>query len=112
MRNPAHQTFSAASVTPGPQTPLNMDYLPLGVSFLGVAIVSGSAEFSVEFTLDDINNLGGKDPFWFTLSDIAAGTNVTKYASVSFPIAFVRLNLTAITGNVQFIVAQSGTSRA
>lgn len=111
MGNPVSRTYSAASVVPGPQTPVNMDFIPFGTTLLGVAIVEGEASFSVEFTLDDVND-PNVTAFWFTLDDIPAGTNETTYASVYFPLRFVRLNLEALTGTVQFKVAQSTTPRA
>ena len=109
--NPVSRTYTAAGSTPGPQVPVNLDFLPLATAFLGVAVVSGEATFSVEFTLDDVND-AAVTPFWFTLDDIPAGSNETTYKVAPFPIRFARLNLEALTGTVQFKVAQAVTPRA
>ena len=110
MGNPVTRTYEAASVTPGPQTAVNLNYTPFGSTFIGVSIEDGTAAFSVEITLNDVNS--DATVVWFTLEDIPEGTAETSYASFQFPAAFVRLNIESITGTVHFIVAQSEDTRA
>jgi len=111
MRNPVTQRFSAVLSVPGPQGAVNLDFLPFGTTTVAVIVVSGVAEFSVEFTLDDVND-ATVTPRWLTLEDIPAGTSETIYSAFYWPVQFIRLNIEALTGDLEFKVAQSGTPRS
>lgn len=111
MLQPVTQRFSAAGSVPGPQIPLALDFLPFGTTTVAVVIVSGEATFSVEFTLDDVND-PEVTPRWLTLEDIPAATAETIYSAFYWPVQFIRLNIEALTGNLEFKVAQSHTSRS
>jgi hypothetical protein len=92
---------------PGGQNICNLNYLqvPFNTSIL-VDIVSGSAEFSIEFTHDDV----GGDPTtfrWVLVPGLAAGqTATTTYSLANFPVTAVRLNIASITGEVRLSVIQ------
>ncbi len=111
MANPVSRAYSAASVTPGPQTPINMDYIPYGTTTIAVVVVSGQATFSVEFTLDDVNN-ASVTPRWLALTDFPEGSSDTAYSVFHGPMTYIRINLEAVTGSVEFKVAQSSTPRS
>lgn len=109
MGVPVSRIYSAAFSVPGPQQAVNLDVLPFAAATLGVAILDGQASYSVEFTLDDVNN-SAIEPVWFTFEEFPVGTSVTRYTATYYPIAFVRVNLEALTGTVAFKVSNSATS--
>ena len=111
MADPTRQDFDAATTTLGPQQPKILDLLPLTTTTVAIAVVSGTVEYSVQVTLDDIND-PTVTPFWFTLTDFPAGSAVTKYGSFINPWAWIRLNLVSLTGDVSFYVSQSFDTRS
>jgi len=106
MGNPSRQNFSAATVTLGPQEPKVLDFLPLTSCTLAVAILSGEATYSVEMTLDDVND-PAVTPVWFTHKEFPVGSSASKYDELFTPWRFVRLNIASITGTMSFYVSQS-----
>jgi len=110
MALPVTQRFNVASVVLGPQQPINWDLLPLTQTTIAVSIVSGTAAFSVEFTLDDLND-PTVSPQWFTAKEFPVGTSASTYAAYWQPWRFVRLNLAATTGAVTFQFSQSTNPR-
>lgn len=106
MGNPVSRTYAVATTVVGPQLPVNLEWNALAHFTLGVFIVSGTAAYSVEGTLDDIND-PSVTPRWFTLNEFPVSTAVTKYAAFQNPWLFVRLNVEAITGLVEMKVQGS-----
>jgi len=106
MGNPSRQDFDAATASLGPQQAKVLDLLPHSSITLAVAITDGTAEYSVEITLDDIND-PAVTPFWFPHSAFPAGTTVSKYGELTSPWAWARLNIASITGSMSFYVSQS-----
>ena len=106
MGNPSRQDFNAATAQLGPQEAKSLDFLPLSATTLAVAVVDGEAEYSVEITLDDIND-PAVTPFWFTHKDFPTGSTTTKYGESFTPWRWVRLNLVSLTGDVSFYVGQT-----
>lgn len=107
MGNPSRQVFNAATdAVTGPQEPKCLDFLPLTSCTLAVAITDGEAAYSVEVTLDDVND-PAVTPVWFTHKAFPAGTNVDKYDELFSPWRWVRLNIESFTGSVSFYVSQS-----
>jgi hypothetical protein len=106
MGNPSRQTFDVATTTPGPQEAKCLDFLPLSAATLAVAITSGTASYSVEMTLDDLND-PEVTPVWFTHKDFPAATAASKYGELFAPWRWVRINIAQITGSMSFYVSQS-----
>jgi hypothetical protein len=106
MGNPSRQNFSVATVTLGAQEPKVLDFLPLTSCTLAVAVLSGEATYSVEMTLDDVND-PAVTPVWFTHKEFPLATVVSKYDELFTPWRFVRLNIASITGTMSFYVSQS-----
>lgn len=106
MGNPSRQNFSAATAALGPQEPKALDFLPLTSCTLAAAILSGEAAYSVEMTLDDVND-PVVTPVWFTHEDFPAGTVVSAYSELFSPWLWVRINIASLTGDVSFYVSQS-----
>lgn len=104
MGNPIRRSYTP--LDSGPQEPFPLDWLPIAQTTIGVYIVDGGATFSVEVTLDDVND-PDVTPRWFTLQEIPAGTAATIYAAIHNPWLFGRLNLALITGNVELKVQQA-----
>lgn len=90
----------------GPQDPFNLDFVSITQAVFGVYIVDGQCEYSLEATLDDVND-PEVTPRWFTLDEFPVGTNVTKYALSFNPWRFGRINLALITGQVELKVQQA-----
>jgi hypothetical protein len=111
MGDTSRQNFNVGTAELGPQTPKSLDLLPLSATTVAVAIVDGEATYSVEVTLDDVNN-PAVTPFWFPLADFPVGTAVSKYGSFLTPWAWVRLNIGSLTGNLSFYVSQSFDTRS
>lgn len=106
MGNPSRQNFSAATASLGPQEPKALDFLPLTSCTLAVAILSGEAAYSVEVTLDDVND-PAVTPVWFPHKDFPAATAASKYGELFSPWRWVRINIATLTGSVSFYVSQS-----
>lgn len=111
MADPSRQDFNAATATLGPQQAKVLDLLPLTATTVAVAVVSGTAEYSVEVTLDDIND-PAVTPNWFTLTDFPVGSTATKYGAFFHPWTWIRINLVSLTGDVSFYVSQSFDTRS
>lgn len=107
MGNPVTQRFAVGSIVLGPQTPVNLDYLALTQTTVAVAIITGTAAFGVEYTLDDLNDPAVTAPQWFASKGIPPGTAATIYDAIIQPWLFARINITAMTGTLQFQIAQA-----
>ena len=107
------QNFSSASVVLGAQEALSTESINVSASTIAVIIPDGSsATYSVEYTLDDVNtdDIPGVDHpavVWFTANEFPVGSNTTLYASLSYPVEFVRINVQALVGDLTFKVLQS-----
>lgn len=107
MLKPVTQRFIAGT-TPGGQPPLSLDYLPAGYGTVALWLDDGATIDAVaEVTLDDLND-PTVTPRWFALA--GAPTAASGYTRFYEPWRFIRLNITTITGNAEFKVAQSVTS--
>ena len=107
MSSATHRYDYPLGTFPGGQDIVALNYLqvPFTVSAL-VDIVSGSAQYGIEFTMDDIDG----DPLtfrWTPLPSALAGQTATSVYSITFPVTAIRLNLSANTGDVKFTVIQA-----
>jgi hypothetical protein len=106
--NPVSQAFSAAT-TPGEQEPISLNMLAMAHHVAAVFVDSGvTATFAVQVTLDDVND-PAVTPRWFTLT--GAPTNASGYVEFNGPWRFIRIDIDAIDGVVEFKVGQADTSR-
>lgn len=108
MAQPYVRTLSAVAISNA--CPLDHFSMPFHVG-IAVAITTGPATYSVEFTLDDPKNASdaqGTGLVWFTHATLAAQTaNAT--GNFAFPVRAARLNVTALTaGSVTMTVIQAG----
>ena len=101
MANPFYQSHT----TTGAKTPWNSDWMSPTTTTIETVVVSGTAQYSVEFTLDDLNDLG-TTPRWVAFADAPVGTSTTKAFHVEYPVRFVRINIAVITGTVEFKIIQ------
>lgn len=104
------QVFEAATTTLGGQAAVVLDdaKIPFLVS-AHIDIVSGAADWEVEFTTDDLT--GPKAPVladqrWFAMN----GGQANMLLGLNIPITGVRLNLKSLTGEVRFTVIQGTKS--
>ncbi len=105
------QTFLAPTVVLGGQHPINLDYvkIPFQVS-VHVDLVSGTVNYAVEFTTDDITNLlGSSDPStfrWWSDPAFPAGQTASANFVMNAAVTAVRLNIQDLTGEVRMSVIQ------
>ena len=74
-----------------------------------VDIISGTANFAIEFSTDDMSGLPSTFR-WLTLPGITSGQTATLQYTINFPVTAVRLNLATLTGLTRFTVIQSPAS--
>ena len=87
---------------------MNWNATPVNIS-CGMVVQSGSANFSVQYTYDDPNNLpsGVSAPQPFTLSSINGTTSSTD-GFINDPVTAVRLQINSGTGTVRGTFIQAG----
>ncbi len=107
MGNPVRRDYNAATAIPGPQSPINLDFLPLSSTTFAVAIADGTASYSVELTLDDVNDPPPGGVIWFPHKDFPAGTAASKYGELFTPWRWARINIASLTGTVVFYCSQT-----
>jgi hypothetical protein len=103
MGNPVRRKYT--TLNEGVQAPLNLDWLPIAQTLIAVW-AAGDATYSVEATLDDINDPTA-EPRWFTLKDFPVGTMGSKYAAIYEPWLFLRINFEIILADVELKVQQA-----
>jgi hypothetical protein len=99
-------TYLAGKSTLGGLDVINLNYIqtPFQASVM-VDIVSGTANYAIEFTHDDLM----KDPPYRWLTDtvrLPAGQTLSGIFLIDSPVTAVRLNLQSFTGEVRFSVIQ------
>jgi hypothetical protein len=101
-------TYKVGTIqTLGGQQVANLNHLqaPFNASVV-VDIVSGVANYSVEFTTDDLTATVPANLRWLPLPNLAPGQTTTQQYTLSFPVTAVRLNLASLTGEVRLAVSQ------
>jgi hypothetical protein len=75
-------------------------------------VVSATATYNVQYTLDDIYS--GVTPTWFnvtttipTSGSVLTGASTNQVANITIPCSAMRLNVTASTGTVTMTLLQS-----
>jgi hypothetical protein len=103
MANPVYQSYT----TTGAKTPVALDYYqtPFSASMFVALVDDATAAFSVEFTADDFTD-PNVTPRWFPDANAPADTAASVTTPYTFPIRGIRINITAITGTVEFKVLQ------
>ena len=98
-------TYIAETTVLGGQEIINLDpsKLLFEVSVL-VDIVSGDANYSIEFSMDDVESPGGMR--WFSDAMLPQGQSATGLFKLTTAITAIRLNLQALTGEVRLSVIQ------
>jgi hypothetical protein len=70
------------------------------------AVVSATATYNVQFTLDDIYN-SAITPTWFNVPSPFTGATANQAGNLTIPCSAMRLNVTASTGSVTLTLLQS-----
>lgn len=105
MANPVYWSYT----TTGAKTPWNADYAVAPFQATAAAIiVDGTAEYAIQYTLDDLNNTA-ITPRWLDTAEAPTGTSTTKVIAVTFPIRWLRINIAVITGTLEFKIIQSNS---
>ncbi len=102
---PRQQTIAVSSVAASNPIPLDTYQTPFNVSF-AVTIGAGVLTYTVQHTLDDIWN-PLITPVWFDHSSVAAETT-NQDGNYAFPIAAIRLNVTAWTSGTATLTVIQG----
>lgn len=106
MAAPISRRYEPATTLLGEQEPVNLDFLPLSETFVGVFVESGNATYGVEITLDDVND-HSITPRWFELKGFGIANRDSAYVSFSHPVRFARLNIASFTGPIELKIAQA-----
>lgn len=69
------------------------------------AIVSATATYNVQFTMDDIYS--ATPPTWFNVPSPFTGATANQIGNLTVPCSAMRLNVTASTGTVTLTLLQS-----
>lgn len=69
------------------------------------AIVSATATYNVQFTMDDIYS--SVAPTWFNIPSPFTGATANQIGNLTIPCSGIRLNVTASTGTVTLTLLQS-----
>lgn len=83
---------------------------PFNLSYAVLLVGAATATFTVQYTLDDINN-AAITPIW--VADPTNGSAQTANAggSYSFPIRGLRVNVSALSGTLRLAVIQGSSAR-
>lgn len=68
-------------------------------------VVSATATYNVQYTLDDIYGTGTIT--WFTMASPFTGATANAVGNLTVPASAIRLNVTASTGSVTITLLQS-----
>jgi len=108
MSSAAHYYDFKLGTQPGGQELINLNEIqnPFTVSAF-VDIVSGSASYGIEFTMDDTT--GDPTAFRWTYHPAAPAGQISSaiFSLSNLPVTGIRLNFGSITGEVKFTVIQS-----
>lgn len=89
----------------GNSIPVPMDHRAQVFNVGIQVVVSATATFNVQATLDNIYD-STITPTWFSLSGFTAGT-ASAIGNLTIPVAAIRLNTSANTGNVTMTLLQA-----
>lgn len=99
------QTTTVASQTTSSVIPVDRNQHPFNLSF-AVTLGGGTMTYTVQHTLDDVQD-SSVTPKWFDHSSVAAKVNVDADGNYAYPIAAIRLNVTAYTsGTAKLTILQ------
>jgi hypothetical protein len=102
------QTYKLPTVVLGGQPLVNLDHfkIPFQVSVL-VDLVSGTANFGVEYTTDPISGVYDQATTrWLPSAGIPYGTTATSQYTFNFPVTAIRLNIQSMTGELRMSTIQ------
>jgi len=97
------QTVSVTGVGTSAWIPVNTKQTPFNVS-LG-AVVDGTVTYTIQHTFDNVLNPAVTSPTAFDNTGLT-GQTANKDGNYAFPVAAVRINITAGTGTVTLTILQ------
>jgi len=98
------QVVSQTGVGSSAIIPMNLDSTPFNVG-LGV-VVTGTVTYTVQHTFD--NPWTTTNPTWFDHPTVAAKVSVNADGNYAFPVAAIKVAVTAGAGTAQLTVIQAG----
>lgn len=98
MGNPIVQTITGT----GTSSPICMDWtlVPFNASFAVALVGNSTANFGVQYTLDDVNAVAS--PQWFYDTNVGANSTGSAAGNYIAPVRFLRCNTSAISGGGSF----------
>ena len=112
---PVYQSFNGTTVTLGPQTPISIDFLKAPINVTVAVWITTAATYNVEFTLDDVSDpLLPPDmvPRWFPDDNLGMAQTISQTTLITYPCRFIRVNIQALSGTLEFKVMQALSSSA
>lgn len=98
------QTVSQTGVGSSATIPMNLDSTPFNVGF-GV-VVTGTVTYTVQHTFD--NPWTTANPTWFDHPTVASKVSVNADGNYAFPVAAIKVAVTAGEGTAALTVIQAG----
>lgn len=97
------QVVSKTGVGSSDSIPMNLDSTPFNVGF--AVVVTGTVTYTVQHTFD--NPWTTTSPTWFDHPTVA-GESANADGNYAFPVAAIKVAVTAGTGTAQLTVIQAG----
>ena len=91
----------------GSSRPLSLDYNKAEFVVTYACDVSGTVNYDIEHTLDDLNNSALAAPYWFDDTNLA-GETTDQFGNITYPVRFSRVKINSGTGTVRTVVIQAG----
>lgn len=95
------QTVSGVANSPAIPMDHRAQFFNVGIE----TIVSATATYNVQFTMDDIYSAVA--PTWFNIPSPFTGATANQATNFTVPCSAIRLNVTASTGTVTLTLLQS-----
>jgi len=104
------QVITVSSATQSAPIPMDTLQVPFNVGF-GVTLGGGTMTYTVEHTFDNVLDPAVTSYTWFPNSVVAGVVNLNKDGNYAFPVAAIRLNVTAYTsGTAKLTIIQGQQS--
>jgi hypothetical protein len=104
------QKFDLSTVILGGQAAIAMDWQKSTPSISVLAdVVSGTATYALEFTMDDLAETDIGDIRWHNSSEMPSATAGTRFANITYPVTGLRMNIQSITGEMRVTVIQGAS---
>ena len=91
----------------GASRPISLDYNQRQFNVTYACDITGTVNYDIEHTLDDLNDSTITTPYWFDDANLA-GETTDQFGSITYPVRFSRIKMNSGTGTVRATVIQAG----